>query len=268
MGLLLITQDVADVINSKAGHAVLANSAYTLLLRQKPAIIDSIMKTFSLSDHEKDYLLTATKGAGIFIADNDHQEIKVIASPEEHKLITTNPNEMSPVEKPTVVKENLQPYYPANELTSDKLLALKNKEYVLDEFIPIGETRSKPFCVIKRANAGEEHSFYLANVASYLEEKGAKNIRLWDSNHPDITFENKSGVKFYIEIETGNNIRKNKKDRIEKFRSVESKYRRHIVVLLLDSTQHRKYSSITNIPVIVRKDFPQWAASCLGLQRT
>ena len=49
MGLLLITQDVADLVNSKAGSAVLANTAYTLLLRQKPAIIDSIVKTFNLS---------------------------------------------------------------------------------------------------------------------------------------------------------------------------------------------------------------------------
>ena len=32
MGLLLITQDVADLLGSKAGGAVLANSSYTFLL--------------------------------------------------------------------------------------------------------------------------------------------------------------------------------------------------------------------------------------------
>ncbi|MDP2750824.1 MAG: ATP-binding protein, partial [Nanoarchaeota archaeon] len=62
LGLLLITQDVADLIASKAGNAVLANSAYTLLMRQKPAVIDNIVKTFHLSEKEKETLLTAGIG--------------------------------------------------------------------------------------------------------------------------------------------------------------------------------------------------------------
>ena len=94
MGLLLITQDVADLVNSKAGHAVLSNSSYSLLLRQKPAAIDAVKKAFNLSQMEKDYLLTATQGKGILIMDNDHQELEVIASPKEHELITTNADEV------------------------------------------------------------------------------------------------------------------------------------------------------------------------------
>src|SRR3989338_10137919 len=40
LGLLLITQDVGDLVQSAAGKALLNNSEYTLLLRQKPSIID------------------------------------------------------------------------------------------------------------------------------------------------------------------------------------------------------------------------------------
>ncbi|MBU0761377.1 MAG: ATP-binding protein, partial [Nanoarchaeota archaeon] len=42
LGLLLINQEVEGLLNSQAGKSVLANSAYTLLMRQKPAVIDSI----------------------------------------------------------------------------------------------------------------------------------------------------------------------------------------------------------------------------------
>jgi conjugal transfer ATP-binding protein TraC len=94
MGLLLITQDVADLVNSKAGSAVLANSAYTFLLRQKPAVINNVVKKFNLSTMEKEYLLSATQGRGILILDNEHQELEVVASPEEHAIITTNPNDV------------------------------------------------------------------------------------------------------------------------------------------------------------------------------
>jgi len=94
LGLLMITQDVADLIASKAGHAVLANTSYTFLLRQKPAVISNVAKTFNLSQAEKDYLVTAEKGNGILILENEHQELEVIASPKEHELITTNPDEM------------------------------------------------------------------------------------------------------------------------------------------------------------------------------
>jgi type IV secretory pathway VirB4 component len=103
LGLLLITQDVADLINSKAGHAVLANTAYSFLLRQKPAVIDSVVRTFNLSDMEKEYLLTATQGKEILILDNEHQELEVVASGKEHELITTNPDEII---KPKKVEDN------------------------------------------------------------------------------------------------------------------------------------------------------------------
>src|SRR3990167_9823998 len=90
----MITQDVTELVASKAGHAVLANTSYTFLLRQKPAVISGVVKTFNLSNSEKDYLISAEKGKGILILENEHQEIEVIASEKEHELITTNPDEM------------------------------------------------------------------------------------------------------------------------------------------------------------------------------
>ena len=54
LGLLLITQDVGDLLKNDAGKALLNNSEYTLLLRQKPSIIEQVQKTFQLSAQERE----------------------------------------------------------------------------------------------------------------------------------------------------------------------------------------------------------------------
>jgi type IV secretory pathway VirB4 component len=94
LGLLLINQEVEGLLTSEAGKSVLANSAYTLLMRQKPAVIEQVQETFHLSKPERDYLLTAGIGEGILLVDDDHTEIKVMASEEEHRIITTNADEL------------------------------------------------------------------------------------------------------------------------------------------------------------------------------
>ena len=94
LGLLLINQEVEGMLNSEAGKSVLANSAYTLLMRQKPAVINGVCETFHLSNSERTHLLTADIGEGILIMEDDHTEIKVVASEEEHRIITTNADEL------------------------------------------------------------------------------------------------------------------------------------------------------------------------------
>lgn len=93
LGLLLINQEVEDLINSNAGGSVLANSSYTILLKQKPSVIKDLVKIFNLSEYERDFLLTANLGQGILRTEKDQTELNVIASSAEHKFITTNADE-------------------------------------------------------------------------------------------------------------------------------------------------------------------------------
>ncbi|MBW3006003.1 DUF87 domain-containing protein, partial [Candidatus Woesearchaeota archaeon] len=109
LGLLLINQEVEGLLTSEAGKSVLANSAYTLLMRQKPAVINPIKNTFHLSPVEKNYLLTANVGEGILLVDDDHTEIKVVASKEEHQIITTNPDELVKQKSGGKKMENITP---------------------------------------------------------------------------------------------------------------------------------------------------------------
>jgi type IV secretory pathway VirB4 component len=93
LGLTTITQDVEDFLSQDIGKAIVTNSALRVLLKQSPAAIDKVAETFYLSQGEKQLLLAANIGEGIFFAGPHHAPIRVVASPQEHKLIITNPNE-------------------------------------------------------------------------------------------------------------------------------------------------------------------------------
>lgn len=93
MGLILITQDVYDLVTSKAGKAVMANSSWQLLLRMKPSIIDDVAATFKLNETAKNYLLTAELGSGLFFVGNTFIPLKNVVGSEEYKLFTTHPED-------------------------------------------------------------------------------------------------------------------------------------------------------------------------------
>ncbi len=94
LGLTTITQDVEDFLALDQGKAIVTNSSIQFLMKQSAAAIDQLAKTFYLSQGERHLLLSAEVGEGIFFAGQNHVALKVVASPEEHKLITTNPQEL------------------------------------------------------------------------------------------------------------------------------------------------------------------------------
>ena len=94
LGLTTITQDVEDFLATDRGKEVIANSSIQVLLKQAPASIEKVGQTFNLSQGEKRLLLTAGVGQGLFFAGATHVAMRVVASPEEHELITSNPEEL------------------------------------------------------------------------------------------------------------------------------------------------------------------------------
>jgi type IV secretory pathway VirB4 component len=93
-GLTVATQDVADVLGTDLGKAVIANAATQILLRQAPQAIDEITQAFALSEGERQFLLTADQGQGLLANGNHRVAFQAIASPAEHHLVTTNPAEL------------------------------------------------------------------------------------------------------------------------------------------------------------------------------
>lgn len=94
LGLTVITQDVEDFLNSEFGRSVITNSSLQILLKQSPAAVDKLAEVFNLTDGEKLWLLEADIGEGLFFAGQNHVAIKIVASYNEDRLITTNPEEL------------------------------------------------------------------------------------------------------------------------------------------------------------------------------
>jgi type IV secretory pathway VirB4 component len=94
LGVSTITQDVADFMRSNYGPPIITNSSIQILLKQSPATIDVVQKTFNLTEREKGLLLEAEIGEGLFFAGQKHVAMKVVASYIEDQIITTNPEEL------------------------------------------------------------------------------------------------------------------------------------------------------------------------------
>jgi conjugal transfer ATP-binding protein TraC len=99
LGVTTITQDVNDFLTSPYGQAIVTNSALALLLRQSPASIDLIAKTFLLTQSEKYLLLESGRGEGIFFAGQKHAAIQVVASYAEDQIVTTDPKQLLQIEQ-------------------------------------------------------------------------------------------------------------------------------------------------------------------------
>ncbi|MDP3947414.1 MAG: ATP-binding protein [bacterium] len=114
LGVTTITQEVEDFLHSEYGRPIITNSSLQLLLKQAPGPsgIDIVAKTFDLTDAEKGLLLEAGPKAnvsGLFFAGLKHIAIKIVPSYFEHRIITTNPEELLELRKGDSEAEDLLP---------------------------------------------------------------------------------------------------------------------------------------------------------------
>ena len=94
LGVTTITQDVGDFLKSEYGRPIITNSSIQILMKQSPATIDVVKKSFNLTTEEKSLLLETAVGEGVFFAGQKHVAIRVVASPTEHEIVTTSPKEI------------------------------------------------------------------------------------------------------------------------------------------------------------------------------
>lgn len=106
LGTTTITQDVNDFMKSEYGQPIITNSSLQLLMKQSPATIDVVQKTFNLTDEEKYLLIEAPIGEGIFFAGEKHVALRVVASYTEHQLITTSPEELVKIKQLKKLEKN------------------------------------------------------------------------------------------------------------------------------------------------------------------
>ncbi len=99
LGVTTITQDVNDFMRSEYGQPIIANSSLQFLMKQSPSTADVVQKTFLLTDWEKELLMGAQVGEGLFFAGQKHVALKVVASDAENQFITTSPEEVKRIKE-------------------------------------------------------------------------------------------------------------------------------------------------------------------------
>jgi conjugal transfer ATP-binding protein TraC len=105
LGVTTITQDVEDFLKSPYGRPIITNSALSLLLKQSPVAAPLLKDVFKLTDAEKDILVNARVGEGIFFAGLKHVPIKIVASYTEDKIITTSPEQLLAIKREEELKK-------------------------------------------------------------------------------------------------------------------------------------------------------------------
>ncbi|MFH1543249.1 MAG: ATP-binding protein [Patescibacteria group bacterium] len=99
LGVICISQDVDDFLNSPQGSVIAKNADTALILAQKKQSIPSLAKAFDLSDIEKDYITRLTKGQALFIKGNTHSHIFIYATPHERRLYSSSAEDLAKLDR-------------------------------------------------------------------------------------------------------------------------------------------------------------------------
>jgi len=94
LGVSTITQDVEDFLSTEIGKAIIHNSSIQILHKQSSSAVDKIAEVFYLSEGEKHLLLAADVGECLFFAGPAHAAVRIVASPKEHIVATTKPQDL------------------------------------------------------------------------------------------------------------------------------------------------------------------------------
>jgi type IV secretory pathway VirB4 component len=94
LGVTLISQQANDFLNQEYGRAIASQSSLRILMKQDTTSIKKVVQEFNLSEYEQQFLLTCDRGEALIIADQNHVAVKIVASEEEHPMLTTDPKDL------------------------------------------------------------------------------------------------------------------------------------------------------------------------------
>ena len=85
-----ISQDIEDFVRSPYGKPIVSNSSMQILLKQSTTSIKSLNQLLGLSEAEQQKLISCGVWEWLIFAWNQHIAIKIVASPTEKEMITTD----------------------------------------------------------------------------------------------------------------------------------------------------------------------------------
>lgn len=266
LSLVMITQDVEDVLTSRAGRAVLSNTATKILLQQDPTVMSQITEKFHLNEAEEHLLRTATAGNALLIAENLRVPIFIQASREEHRIITTKPDELIELvheEKPPTAKKELelgfdltQTFHRKIKLLTEQIQTLEKLEFT-EVRVETLEGKSDLFIIKNETGESDEH-FVLQNLIFEEVKNYTEKVSMHFTKLPDIIFEAKNGELVAVEIIAAPTLKENVEKMEEKL-EILKRYNHYFYVVA--DPKLKKYESFgeiltrTQVPVKIKSFF-------------
>ncbi|MEM2918558.1 MAG: ATP-binding protein [Candidatus Altiarchaeota archaeon] len=266
LSLVMITQDVEDVLTSRAGRAVLSNTATKILLQQDPTVMSQITEKFHLNEAEEHLLRTATAGNALLIAENLRVPIFIQASKEEHRIITTKPDELIELvheEKPPAVKKELELGFDLTQTFHRKIKLLTEQIQTLEKLefnevrVETLEGKSDLFIIKNETGESDEH-FVLQNLIFEEVKNYTEKVSMHFTKLPDIIFEAKNGELVAIEIIASPTLKENVEKMEEKL-EILKRYNHYFYVVA--DPKLKKYESFgeiltrTQVPIKIKSFF-------------
>ncbi|MBU0762447.1 MAG: ATP-binding protein [Candidatus Altiarchaeota archaeon] len=264
LALIMLTQDVEDVLASRAGRAVLTNTSTKLLLKQDTSILDKLVDYFKLNQAELRFLKVATMGRALLMAETIRVPIYITASPEEHRIITTNPDEvqaMASITRPDgvdLVKEFdiKKPFQIKTNISDDNIQALTQRGFTeLRTKTLTGETDI--FMIFNESEETDEH-FVIQQLIFEEVKKYTKKALVHHTKLPDVTFESRIGKVIAVEVEADVGLKKSL-DNMQTKLPVMEKYDDYFFVVTNPAIKRDYGSKFKNI--LLREEVPQKIAS-------
>jgi hypothetical protein len=173
-------------------------------------MVENIRERFHLNDAEVEFVRRAGVGSALLLAENCRVPVYIQASPEEHRIITTKPDEMkSMVRDPTSpeVERSLtaeldinKPFHRGSQISYEAIqtmLKVGFAEYKAENL----EGGHEMFLVKNETNEPDDH-FILQQLITDEVKKYTNRVLLHYTTLPDITFETASGEIVAIEVIT------------------------------------------------------------------
>ena len=259
LALIMITQDVEDVLASRAGRAVLTNTSTKLLLKQDTSILEQLQDYFHLNKAEMRFLKISTMGRALLMAETVRVPIYIQSSPEEHRIITTNPDEISgrmEIARPMgddLIKEFdiNKPVHMKEDLTDEQIQALAQRGF--DELRMKNLDGESELYLVRNETEDTDEHFLLQYLILVEVKKYTKKGLIHHTRLPDVTFETRTGKMVAIEVEADVGLKKSLDNMTEKL-PVMQKYDDYFYVVGNAAIKRDYASKFGNI--LLREEVP------------
>jgi hypothetical protein len=243
LSLGLVVQEIHDLINSRQGKSVLANTSNKILLKQDKTVIDKVSSQFNLNQKQKQLLKTESPGRGLFVKDETYIPIQIHGTKEEKQIEQKEERKvvLSKKEKEKQLDDFDRKVVQESELTSKQIKALKESgKWEKSTKALFRGGFAKPHWVETREKLSANHERLVYGYRNWLEDK-FEEVRT-TSKYADLEIENDEKL-IGIEVETGNNINHNKKAFDDKVERNNERYDKWIIICKAkDKEKYQRYA--------------------------